>query len=77
MKLLGSTENKITEDRNGENVPHLEISEAVLVHWDIVNNNYQQDSRVLCMLIPNKSFVSLLEISPTNHIFKKKIQLRI
>ena len=77
MKLLGSTENKITEDRNGENVPHLEISEAVLVHCDIVNNNYQQDSRVLCMLIPNKSFVSLLEISPTNHIFKKKIQLRI
>ena len=47
MKLLGSTKNKITKDKNGENVPHLEITEAVLVHWNIVNNDYQQDSRVL------------------------------
>ena len=43
MKLLGSTENKITKDKNGENVPHLEITELVLVHCDIVNNDYQQD----------------------------------
>ena len=43
MKLLGSTENKITKDKNGENVPHLEIMEVVLVHWNIVNNDYQQD----------------------------------
>ena len=43
MKLLGSTENKITKDKNGENVPHLEITEVVLVHCDIVNNDYQQD----------------------------------
>ena len=41
MKLLGSTENKITKDKNGENVLHLEIREVVLVHCDIVNNNYQ------------------------------------
>ena len=41
MKLLGSTENKITKDENGENVPHLEITEVVLVHCDIVNNDYQ------------------------------------
>ena len=47
MKLLGSTENKITKDKNGENVPHLEITEVVLVHCNIVNNDYQQDSRVL------------------------------
>ena len=40
MKLLGSTENKITEDKNGENVPHLEITEVVLVHWDIGNKDY-------------------------------------
>ena len=40
MKLLGSTENKITEDENGENVPHLEIMEVVLVHCNIVNNDY-------------------------------------
>ena len=43
MKLLGSTENKITKDRNAENVPYLEITELVLVHCDIVNNDYQQD----------------------------------
>ena len=47
MKLLGSTENKITKDKNGENVPHLEITEIVLVHCNIVNNDYQQDSWVL------------------------------
>ena len=43
MKLLGSTGNKITKDKNGENVPHLEITEVVLVHCNIVNNDYQQD----------------------------------
>ena len=71
MKLLGSTKNKITEDKNGENVPHLEITEAVLVHCNIVNNDYQQDSRILYTFAPNKPFGSLLEISPTNHIFLK------
>ena len=69
MKLLGSTENKITKDKSGENVPHLEITEVVLVHCDIVNNDYQQDSRVLYTFVPNKLFGSLLEISPTNCIF--------
>ena len=44
MKLLGSTESKITKDKNGENVPHLEIAELVLIHWNLVNNNYQQNS---------------------------------
>ena len=43
MKLLGSIENKITKDKNGENVPHLEITEVVLVHCNIANNDYQQD----------------------------------
>ena len=71
MKLLGSTENKITEDKNGENVPQLEITEVVLFHCDIVNNDYQQDSRVLHTFVPNKPFGSLFEISPTNHIFLK------
>ena len=71
MKLLESTENKITKDKNGENVPHLEITEVVLVHCNIVNNDYQQDSRVLYTFVPNKPFGSLLEISPTNHIFLK------
>ena len=71
MKLLGSTKNKITKDKNGENVPHLEITEVVLVHCNIVNNDYQQDSRVLCTFVPNKPFGSLLEISLTNHIVLK------
>ena len=71
MKLLGSTENKIAKDKNGENVPHLEITEVALVHCNIVNNDYQQDSRVLYTFVPNKPFGSLLEISPTNHAFLK------
>ena len=71
MKLLGSTKNKITKDKNGENVPHLEITEVVLVHCNMVNNDYQHDSRVLYTFVPNKSFGSLLDISPSNHIFLK------
>ena len=62
MKLLGSTKNKITKDKNGENVPHLEITEVVLVHCNIVKSDYQQDSRVLYKFIPNKSFGQLLDI---------------
>ena len=46
MKLLGSSKSKIAKN-NGENVPHLEITEVVLVHCNIVNNNYEQKSRVL------------------------------
>ena len=60
-----------TKDKNGENVPYLEIIEVGLVHCDIVNNYYQQDSRVLYTFVSNKPFDSLLEISPTNHIFLK------
>ena len=71
MKLLGSTKSKITKDENGENVPHLEITEVVLVHCNIVNNDYQQDSRVLYTFVPNKSFGQLLDISPKNFIFLK------
>ena len=71
IKLLGSTENKIIRDKNNENVPHLEITEVVLVHCDIVTNDYQQNSRVLYTFVPNKLFGSLLEISPTNDIFLK------
>ena len=52
MKLLGTTKNKITKDKNDENVPHLEITEVVLVHCNIVNNDYQQDSRVLYTFAP-------------------------
>ena len=71
MKLLGSIKNKINKDKIGENVPHLEITEVILVHCSIVNNDYQQDSIVLYTFVPNKPFGSLLEISPKNHIFLK------
>ena len=70
MKLLGSAKNKITKDKNGENVPHLEITEVVLVHCNIANNDYQQDSGVLYTFVLNKPFGSLLEVSLTNHMFK-------
>ena len=66
MKLLGSTKSKITKNENGENVPHLKVTEVVLV-----NNGYQNDSRVLYAIVPNKLFGQLLDISPKNFIFKK------
>ena len=68
---LGSATNKVTKDKNSENVPHLEIAEVVLIHCNIANNDYQQDSRVLYTLVPSKPCASLLEISPKNHIFLK------
>ena len=71
MKLLESTENKITKYENGDNVPHLETTEVILVHCDIANNSFQQDPRVLYTFVPNKPFGSLLEVAPTNFIFLK------
>ena len=71
MKLLGSTKNQITKDKNGENVPNLETTEVVLIHCNIVNYDYQQNSRVLYTFAPNKSFGQLLDISPKkNYIFR-------
>ena len=71
MKFFWSTESKITKDKNRENAPHLEITEVVLVHCNIVNNDYERDSRVLHTFVPYKSFGSLLDISPSNRIFLK------
>ena len=71
MKLLGSTKNKITKGENGENVPPLEITDAVLVNCRIVNNEYQHDSRVFYSFVPNKSLGQLFDISPKNFIFLK------
>ena len=51
MKLLGITKNKIVKDKNGENVPHIETTEVVLVHCNINNNDYQQNLRVLCKFL--------------------------
>ena len=63
MKLLGSTENKTTKDKNGKSVPHLVITQLVLVHCNIANNDYQQDLRVLYTSVPSKPFGSLLDTS--------------
>ena len=68
MKLFGSNKRKITKDKNGENVPNLEVMEVALVHCNIVNNNYQKDSSVLYKFIPNKWFRRLLDISRKNFI---------
>ena len=70
MKLLGSTESNINKDKNGENVPHLEVVVLIIFHCNIINN-YQRDSRILYTFVPNKPFGSLLEISLPSHIFLK------
>ena len=60
MRLLGNPKNKIIKDKNGKNMPHLEITKVVLIHCNIVNNDYQQESRVLYTCVTNKSFGQLL-----------------
>ena len=67
MKLLGSTKNIVDKDKNSENVPKLESVEVVLVHCNLVKNDYQHASKVLFTFVPNKKFGQLLNISP--HVF--------
>ena len=69
MKLLGNTKSKITKDKKGDTLPHLEITEVVLVRCSIVNSDYQQGSRVLYKYVPNKSFWSI------NRYFTKKFYI--
>ena len=64
MKLLGSTEKDVDEDKNGENVPKLESFEVALVHCNLVKNGYQHTSKVLFTFAPNKEFGQLINISP-------------
>ena len=59
MKLLGSKVSKINKNKNSENVPHLEVVGVVLVHCNLVNNDYQQNSRILYTFVPNNAFGSL------------------
>ena len=70
MELHGSIQNEKKIEKNGKNVPHLDTTEVVLVHFNIVNNDYQQDSRVLNIFVPNKLFGILLEIVPTTSEFQ-------
>ena len=67
MKLLGSTKNVVDKNKNSENVPKLESVEAILVHCNLVKNDYQHASKILFSFVPNKQFGQLLNISP--HVF--------
>ena len=71
MKLLGSTSGIIDADKNSENVPRLENVELVLVHCNLVNNSYQQHSRVLFTFVPTKRYGQLISISPHSLVFLK------
>ena len=73
MKLLGSTSSIIDADKNSENVPRLENIEVVLVHCNLVNNSYQQHSRVLFTFVPTKRYGQLISISPHSLVFLKTI----
>ena len=75
MKLLGSTSNIIDADKNSENVPRLENVEVVLVHCNLVNNSYQQHSRVLFTFAPNKKYGQLISISPHSLVFLKTMNM--
>ena len=64
MKLSGSTRKDVDQDEDGEDVPKLESVEIVLVHCNLVNNNYEQVSKVLFTFASNKQFGELIDISP-------------
>ena len=64
MKLLGSSEKIISKDKNGENVPKLKILDVILMHCNIVNNNYQQVSKFSFPFVPDKKFGQLITIAP-------------
>ena len=72
MKLLGNTKSKITKNENGKNLSHLETTEVVLIHCNIVND-YQQDWRVLYTFVPKKPFGQLLDIAPKIFMFLKNL----
>ena len=64
MKLLASTKKVLDKDKNGENVPKLEIVEVALVHCNLVKNDYQHNWKVLFTFVPNEKFSQLINISP-------------
>ena len=74
MKLLVNTKSKTSEYGNDENVPHLEITEVILVHCGIVYNDYQQNSKVSYTFVPNKLFGQLLDFSLKKAIFLKSYE---
>ena len=77
MKLLGTTNKDVDQDKDGEDVPKLESVEVVLVHCNLVNNNYQQASKVLFTFVPNKQFGQLITISPHSLTMLKHSKYKI
>ena len=64
MKLLGSAKQDVDKDKDREDVPKLESVEVVLIHCNLVNNSYKQESKILFTFVPNKQFGQLITISP-------------
>ena len=75
MKLLGSTKKDVDKDKNGENVPKLEYAEVVLVHCNLVKNDYQHASNVLFTFVPNKQFSQLINILPHSLIMMNTVNI--
>ena len=75
MQLFGTTKCKIKKDKNDDNIPYLEINEVALIHCNVVNKSYQQNSRALYTFPPNKSFRQLLDFSPETYVFSKTLDL--
>ena len=73
MRLLGSTSNSIDKDKNSELVPKLESADLFLVHCNVVNNSYQQASKVLFTFVPNKKYGQLITVSPETLIMLKTV----
>ena len=77
MKWLGSTKKDVDSDKNSENVPKLESVEVVLVHCNLVKNDYQHTSKVLFSFVPNKQFEKLMNISPYSLTMKNTVNTEI
>ena len=76
MKLLGNTRSN-KKKKNGENVPYLEITEVVLIHCNVANNSYQENSKVLYIFVLYKLLSQLLDISPWNLTFLKTFDSKL
>ena len=73
IKLLGSSTDTIDGDKNSELVPKLESVDFVLVHCNLVNNSYQQASKVLFTFVPNKKYGQLITVSPETLLMRKTV----
>ena len=73
MKLLGISKKDVDSDKNSENVPKLESVEVILVHCNLVKNDYQHTSKVLFSFVPNKQFGQLINILPHSLTMMNKV----